>query len=117
MTKNRANKYGQKNIPKWPKFFIRNLKFGILMLNEPKNLCLQIDLNKPQEKGKIIPRIKPMPKGTNHKHIQLRNAPSPKRRSLIDTFPQPFLDGCVPMGYFRADVLVGLDGEGGAGVY
>ena len=75
-------------------------KITLYFSSEFEDLTLQVHLSKPQCKRKIVTGIKAMPESAHYEHIQLACHATFKRRTLINTFPQPFLYHDIPSRNF-----------------
>lgn len=72
----------------------------MLMLCEFKDQTLNIHLQKPKEKGKVIARIISMPKSADHKYPQLTGSFTFEWWPLIYRFSEPLLNRHIPICNF-----------------
>ena len=86
------------------------------MLHESEDFALSVHLGEPEEEGEVVSTVESVPEGADHEDPELGEAATLEGGSLVNAFSEPFLNGYVPMRDLIADVFVGFDDHGAAGV-
>ena len=71
-----TNQKGQEDAPDYGCFTVQPLEWDAIVLEEPEDLTLGVELDEPQKERDIIPRVEAVPNSAHHKDPQLSGSSS-----------------------------------------